>query len=585
MGFFSVFNNDAIKDVKLYKGDIPASAGGRLSSLLDIRMKDGNSKKFTGTGGLGLISSRLTLEGPIIKDKTSYIISGRRTYADLFLMFSSNEELKDNKLYFYDLNIKVNHNINENNRIFLSGYYGNDILKSEFMKMEWGNKTLSLRWNHLFSKKLFSNITLLRSQFDYDLGVPEGEANSFRWDSKLTDYAVKVDFNYYLNTSNSIKFGYILTHHEFNPGDAIGLGEESMLNEYKVPKNLALEHGIYISNEQKVGPRITVKYGLRYSIFQNIGKGTIYNFDENHNTIDSTVYPKGEIFNTYSGLEPRVGASYVLNEKSSIKASYSKTRQYVHLATNSNAGMPLDVWFPSSPNVKPQISDQIALGYFRNFKNHTIEASAEVYYKMMNNSIDFKDYAELLLNREIEGELRFGEAEAYGLELFVKMQLEKFSGWVSYTLSKSIRKIPEINSGEEYYSPYHKPHDISIVISYELSKRFLIAANWVYSTGAPATFPTGRFEYGGKVVPVYSDRNSYKMNDYHRLDLSLTYKRNKKPDKKWHGEWNLSIYNAYARKNAWTINFQQDEEDPSKTYAEKTYLFGILPSITYNFYF
>ena len=585
MGFFSVFNNDAIKDVKLYKGDIPASSGGRLSSLLDVRMKDGNSRKISGTGGIGTIASRLTFEGPIVKDKASFIISGRRTYADIFLKLFGNSDVRDNRLYFYDLNAKVNYVINENNRVFISAYYGKDIFKNPDFKMGWGNQTFTARWNHLFSKKLFSNFTFVYSKFDYELGVPEGQANSFSWISNLKDYGGKVDFNYYLNTNNTIRFGTSVIYHNFIPGTAKGLGSEAFLTEYKVQNNNALETGIYVSNEQKIGSRLTLKYGLRFSYFENVGKATIYNFDGNYDVIDSTVYGKGVFFSPYYGLEPRVGATYVLNEVSSVKASYARTKQYIHLARNSTAGTPLDIWFPSSPNVKPQIADQVALGYFRNFKKNKIEASVEAYYKYINNAIDFKDHAELLLNQQFEGELRFGTAWSYGLEFMVNYQMKKVSGWVSYTLSKTERKISGINDGNKYPATYDKPNDVSIVFNYDVSKRVTIGATWVYSTGSAVTFPTGRFEYGNIIIPIFSERNSYRMPDYHRLDLSVTLRSKEKPQRKWYHEWNFSVYNAYGRKNPWVINFKQEPDNPDITYAEMIYLFGIVPAITFNFKF
>ncbi|MCF8364691.1 MAG: TonB-dependent receptor [Bacteroidales bacterium] len=585
LGFFSVFNNDAIKDVKLYKGDIPAAYGGRLSSLLDVRMKDGNLKEFTGTGGIGLISSRLTLEGPIIKDRTSFIVSGRRTYADLFIPLFNNPDLDGSKLFFWDFNAKISHTINENNRIFASAYFGRDVFKNEFAGMGLGNNTVTVRWNHLFSKKLFSNFTLLRSRYEYELGTPEGEANSFEWKSKLVDYTAKADFNWYWNTNNTIKFGGSLIHHTFKPGEARGIGDETFFNEFIIPKKYALESGIYVSNEQKIGALLTLKYGLRLSMFNNIGPDTLYSFNEVYEMVGTKGISSGDVYNTYMNLEPRFGFTYILDEVSSIKGSYSRAAQYIHLAQNSTAGTPLDIWFPSSPNVKPQISDQVALGYFRNFKDNTFEASVEGYYKYMQNAIDFKDHAELLLNKEIEGELRFGTAKSYGLEFMIRKQKGNLTGWVSYTLSKARRDISAINNGNPYDAPYDKPHDISIVLNYNFSKRLVGGLNWVYSTGLPVTFPTGRAIWGNKIIPIYSDRNDYRMPDYHRLDISLTLKPKEKPNRKYYGEWNLSVYNAYARKNAWSINFQQDENDPYTTYAEMTYLFSIIPSISYNFKF
>jgi hypothetical protein len=585
LGFFSVFNNDAVKDVTLYKGDIPVAYGGRLASLLDVRMKEGNTKKLSGTGGIGLISSRITLEGPIANENTSFIVSGRRTYVDLFIPLLGNADLKGSKLYFYDFNFKVNHTINENNRVFVSAYLGKDVFKNEFALMGLGNTTITARWNHLFSQKLFSNFTFLKSTYQYELGTPEGEANSFTWKSRLDDYSSKADFTFYLNPENTIRFGVSTTYHAFDPGKAKGTGDETFFNEYILPKNYALESGIYLSDEQKFGSLLTLKYGLRFSICQNIGPATVYNFDKNYEAIDSTIYSKGNFYNTYSGIEPRLGITYLLTEHSSIKANYSHTIQYLQLAQNSTAGTPLDIWFPASRNVKPQVSDQGAIGYFRNFLDNKIETSVEGYYKFMQNSIDFKDHAQLLLNKKLEGELRFGESWSYGLEFMVRLTSGPLTGWVSYTLSKAERQVREINNGNPYPAPYDKPHDVSVVLNYDLSKRLAVGVNWVYSSGSPVTFPTGRAIWGNKVVPIYSDRNQYRMPDYHRLDFSMTLRGKEKPEKKFYGEWNLSVYNAYARKNAWAINFVQDTEDPYKTYAEKTYLFSIIPSISYNFHF
>jgi len=585
MGFFSVFNNDAIKDVKLYKGDIPPIYGGRLSSVLDVRMKEGNSKRFEVTGGIGIIASRLTVEGPIWKDRISFIVSGRRTYADLFLALSSEEALRDNKLYFYDLNAKVNYRIDENNHLFVSGYFGRDVFKNDFAKMSWGNSTGTIRWNHLFSKKLFANFTFVYSDYRYMLGTPEGTTTSFEWNSNLRDLGLKGDFSYYINTNNTLRFGISGTYHMISPGVAGGTGSESSYTEVKVPDNYSLETGIYAGNEQKVGEHWTFKYGLRFSLFQNIGPGTVYNFDSLYNPIDSTVYPSGQFYNTYYGIEPRIGILYTFNEKSSVKVSYSRTNQYLQLAQNSTAGTPLDIWFPASPNVKPQVADQGAVGYFRNFRRNTIETSVEVYYKHMNHVIDFKDFAQLLLNDKLEGEIREGKGWSYGAEFLVRLSEKKFGGWVSYTLSKSMRQIPEINNGDPYPAPYDKPNNIAIVANYQFLPRWSVSANWVYATGNPVTFPTGRAEIGGKVIPIYSDRNAYRYQDYHRLDLSVTFSSKVNEKKRFKWDINLSIYNVYDRHNTWSINFVQDEEDPNVTYAEKIYLFGIVPSVTFNFHF
>lgn len=585
MGFFSVFNNDAIKDVKLFKGDIPANYGGRLASVLDIRMNEGNSKKYEVNGGIGLIASRLTVEGPIVKDRSSFIVSGRRTYADLFIPLSSNEDLQGNKLYFYDLNAKINYRINENNQVFLSGYFGRDVFKNQFAGTNWGNETATLRWNHLFTKQLFSNFSLIYSNYRYSLGTPDGNNNSFEWKSNLRDIGVKGDFSYYLNTNNTIRFGASVIYHMFYPGTAKGTGSETVYTEVKVPDSYAFETGVYANNEQKLGEKFTLKYGLRFSMFQNIGPGTIYNFDSAYNPVDSTVYSSGDFYNTYAGLEPRLGLLYEFNQRHSVKASYARTNQYLQLAQNSTVGTPLDIWFPSSPNVKPQIADQVALGYFRNFRHNTIETSVEGYYKWMRNVVDFKDWAQLLLNTKLEGEIRTGQAYSYGLEFLVRLNEEKLNGWVSYTWSRTFRDIAEINGGDPYPAPYDKPHNLSIVLNYNIHPRWSISANWVYATGAPVTFPTGRAEIGGKIVPIYSDRNQYRYQDYHRLDMSVIFYSKPVPGRKFNWDLNFSVYNAYNRHNTWTVNFYQDDDNPNVTKAEKVYLFGIIPSITFNFHF
>lgn len=586
MGFFSIFNNDAVKDVKLYKGDIPAEYGGRLSSLLDIRMKDGNIKKFSGTGGVGTISSRLTVEGPIIKDKCSFMISGRRSYADLFMKLAKDTNLRSTRLYFYDLNMKINYTINDKNRLYFSSYFGRDVLKlrKEF-GINWGNNTETVRWNHIISSKLFSNVTFLFSNYDYAL-ESNTSMQGFKWQANMQDYSIKPDFTYYLNPSNTIKFGIISTYHHFNPGYAKGTGEGSVFNELKMFSSNALESAIFASNEQKINAIITLDYGLRYSVFQSVGKSTVYNFDENHESIDSTVYGKGDFYNTYSGLEPRLGIKYSLNEYSSIKASYSRTKQYIHLASNSTGGMPLDIWLPSGKNIKPRMADMGAIGYFRNFRHNTLEASVETYYKIVNNEIDFKDHAQLLLNQKIEGELRFGKAKSYGVEFMLRKQEGKFTGWISYTWARAFREIKEINDGFEYPASYDKPHNLSVVLSYDITKRINISANWIYASGAAVTFPTGRFEYGNVIVPVYSERNTYRMPAYHRLDVGATIKLGKdNPEKKFFSELNISVYNAYNRKNAWMISFEPEQSDPNSIQAYKYYLFPILPSVTYNFHF
>ena len=587
LGFFSVFNNDAVKDVTLYKGDIPAAYGGRLSSLLDVRMKDGNSKKFSMTGSVGTVSSKLTLEGPIIKDRTTFLVSARRTYADLFLPLAKDENVRKSKLYFYDFNMKLSHVINENNRLYFSGYAGKDTFKNEFASMQYGNQTASARWNHLFSKKLFFNLSLIFSNYNYGLGTPEGSATSFKWTSKMREYSARFDFTHYLSAKHTLKYGGTTMYHEFYPGSASGFGTETAFTEFILPTEYAYEHSLYASDEYKITEKFTVKYGLRFAMFQNVGSGTYYHYDADHNPVDSTIYAKGDLFNTYANLEPRFAFTYLLSPLSSVKGSYSHTAQYITLAQNSTAGTPLDIWFPATPNVKPQLCDQFSLGYFRNLKNNMYEASAEVYYKDLRNVIDFRDHAQLLLNQYIEGELRIGTGYSYGIETMIRKNDGLLTGWISYTYSRAFRKVPDpdITGGDKYPAPYDKPNSISIVANYDISKRVSISGTWVYATGLPVTFPTGRAVIAGENIPIYSNRNAYRMPDYHRLDLSVSMKGKEKPGKRWHGEWNFSVYNAYNRHNAWAINFTTDAKDPNITYAEKTYLFAVIPALTYNFKF
>jgi hypothetical protein len=588
MGFFSVFNNDALRDVKLYKGDIPANYGGRLSSVLDVRMKEGNNKKFTATGGIGLISSRLTLEGPIGSEKTSFLVSGRRTYADLFFPLLPDSGVQKSKLYFYDFNLKLNHQINERNRLYLSAYTGRDLFGQKGSSdAGFGNLTGTLRWNHLISNNVFSNLSAIVSRYDYSLQMKMGGSN-YVWKSDMLDYTLKLDFNWFPNPKNEIKFGLSSTYHDLNPCNAYIEGETSQLG-FTLPKSYALEHGLYVSNEQKIGEKLIVKYGLRYTLFQNMGSATIYTYAKgypNYSVTDTTYYPSGKIFHTYHGPEPRLGLNYILNTRSSVKASYSRTIQNMQLASNSAGGMPLDVWFPVSPNIKPQKANQYAVGYFRNFANNAVETSVETYYKQMIDVIDFKDNAQLLMNPQLEGEIRSGTAKAYGIELFVKKNNGRLNGWISYTYSKVIREIAEINNGNPYPSTYDKPNYINVILIYDVSKRVIFSTNWIYATGAPITFPVGSYMIDNTYGKYYSTRNGYRMRDYNRLDLSLTVKGKERPRKKWESEWVFSVYNAYGRHNDWMINFVQDTKNGSKISAERWYLpFVFFPGITYNFKF
>lgn len=590
LGFFSVFNSDAVKDLQIYKGGVPARFGGRLSSVLDVHMKEGNSKKFKLTGGVGTIASRLTAEAPINKGKGSFVVSGRRTYADLFLKFSSDEELRKNKLYFYDFNAKANYELNKNNRIYLSGYLGRDVFKfGDQFSMDWGNITATLRWNHLFNDKLFANTTLIYSDFEYKLGISVDQNRKFEYDSRIKDYSGKIDFSFFANPKNTIRFGFQSIHYTFFPG-VLKPGEESIFNESTIDKKYALESGIYLSNEQKIGSKLGLKYGLRLSNFNIMGKGTVYEYEagqaiSKETTTGTKEYSSWETIKSYWNLEPRLAVRYTLNEESSIKFSYNRMAQYLHLATNSSAALPFDLWVPSSQYIKPQISNQAAIGYFRNFKNDAIETSVEVYYKIMDNIPDFKDYADLLLNKQIETEFLFGQGTSYGLELFVRKNTGKLNGWISYTLSKSERKINGISNGNAYAAPSDRRHNLSIVAMYDLNKRWSFGATWVMNTGKPATFPSGSYMIEDNVISSYTERNAYRYPLYHRLDLSVTLNSKEKENKKINSSWNFSLYNAYGRKNPYTIGFRENEDNPGQTEAYKIYLFSFLPAITWNFKF
>ena len=462
--------------------------------------------------------------------------------------------------------------------------------------MNWGNITGTLRWNHLFNDKLFSNFTLIYSNFDYNLGVPEG-AQAFEWSSMIIDKNAKADFTFYANPKNTIRFGVGSIHHTFKPGQIDAL-DNSIFNDFTLPDKYAFEHSTYISNEQDVGGRLKFHYGLRVSLFQNLGVDTSYTFNtsnpENYD-VEDTVTNKSGVFNNYFNLEPRLSVRYMINEKSLIKATYNRMTQYLHQANNSTASSPLSIWFPSSRIVKPQLADQVAMGYFRNFKNNTFVTSLEVYYKKMHNTIDFRDHAELLLNNYLEGELRFGDSYSYGAELLLKKEKGKVTGWIGYTYSETKREVPEINNGNAYFAPYDRTHDISVVASYDWSKRVNLSSNWVFSTGQAITVPTGRFEYMGNIVPVFSDRNAERMPTFHRWDISLTWygkkwnekkeKKNGKKRWKYESNWNFSVYNVYRRQNAFSIVFRQNEDNPTITEAHMIYFFEIIPSISYNFKF
>jgi outer membrane cobalamin receptor len=589
-GFFSVFNGDAVKNVELIKGGIPVEYGGRLSSVLDVRMAEGNTQKLKGSAGIGLISSRLTFEGPLIKDKMSFILSARRTYADLMLPFASDTMAKNSKVYFYDLNAKVNYQINSNNRIFLSGYFGRDVNRfGEMFTMNFGNATATLRWNHVYKDKLFSNFTFIYSNFNYDLGIPNG-AMAFKWLSNIVDYSIQNDNVYYLNPSNTIRFGVQSTYHTIKPGIIRSTNNESFINSLRYPNNHGIETAVFLSNEQKLGSRLTLMYGLRYSMFNNIGSGVLYHYNHDFEAVDSTTYGKGELYHTYGALEPRFNLRLSLGRSNSLKFSYHRMTQYLQLASNSTATFPLDMWFMSNPNVKPQKADQVALGFFRNFLNNTLETSLELFYKKTYHAIDFKDHAVLVPQQYLEGELRIGGARSYGVEFLLRKQSGRLTGWISYAYVRSYRKIPLINQGKEYSPPYDKPHNVSIVANYKISKRFDTGLNWVYSSPMPVTVPVSGYYYGNIWMPEFSERGGARIpgTAYHRLDLSVNYYFT---SFKLESSLNLSVYNLYNRHNAFAVNFRDKNLDMNSSGGEtgveviKTYLFPIVPSLTYNIKF
>lgn len=595
LGFFSVFNSDALKDVKLYKGGAPAEFGGRLSSVMDIQMKDGNSKKFSMSGGIGLISSRLTIEAPIVKDKGSFILAGRRTYADVFLKLQNNESLKNSTLYFYDFNAKANYRIGEKDRIFLSGYFGRDNFGfSDQFAFDWGNATGTLRWNHLYSDKLFANTSLIFSQYNYKIRFGSDD-ETFEIGSEIQDINLKQDFDWYVNANNTLKFGANVIHHTFRPGEIeTGSGIDFVLND--IENRYSVESAVYVSNEQKIGKRWSLVYGLRGSNFAQIGPGNIFSYDNDGKVIDTTSYGDWEPVATYWGLSPRFSMNFMLDEKSSVKGSYGRTYQYLHMISNTTSASPTDIWLPSSSNIKPQVADQYSVGYFRNFMDNQLEFSTEVYYKDMRNVIDYRDGAEVTLNPTVEGELLYGIGRAYGVEFLLRKRRGKFTGWVSYTLSRTEKLFDEINNNSWYPAKQDRTHDISIVGMYNFTERITASATWVFYTGNAVTFPAGKYEIDDQVVFYYTERNGYRMPNYHRLDLGLTlYNKKtktvtdmegntKEVQKKWESSWNFSVYNAYGRENAYQITFRENAET-GKTEAVQLALFKVIPSISYNFKF
>jgi hypothetical protein len=582
LGFFSTFNSDAIKDVNLYKGGMPAQYGGRLASVLDVNMLDGNNQQFGMDGGIGLIASRLKVEGPITKNKGSFMLSGRRTYADLFLKLSSDTSVNSSVLYFYDLNLKANYQLNQNNTVYLSGYFGKDVLgySNEF-GFDWGNVTGTLRWNHVFSSKLFSNTSLIYSDFKYNVDISD-EDNDFQIASRIQNVNLKQDFHYFASNKSNIRFGLNLSRQEISPA-GIDASENSDINSLKIENRQGAELAAYISHEWKPVSKWSFLYGLRFNSYLLLGPGEFRTYDVDGDIAESTTYGKGKIVTSYFNLEPRFSANYRLSEQSSVKASYNRNTQNLHQLTNTTSTLPTDAWVLSSNNIQPQIADQGAIGYYRNFNDDKYEFSVEVYYKDMQNQIDYKNTADLQANENVEAELVYGKGKAYGLELYLKKRVGRLNGWISYTLSRSKRKFDEINEGQWFAARQDRIHDVAIVGMYQLSKRWSISGTFIYNTGNAVTFPSGKYSIGGKSTWYYTERNGYRMPDYHRLDLGATL--GSKPGGRFKSSWTFGIYNAYNRKNAYIIDFRENENNPNVTEAYKVALFGIIPSVTWNFKF
>lgn len=582
LGFFSVFNSDALKDVTLYKGGMPAEYGGRVSSVMDVRMKEGNKKGFHGTGGVGIIASRLTLEAPIVKDKGSFIVSGRRTYADLFLKLSQDTTLNSTALYFYDFNAKANYQINDRNRIFASGYFGRDVFSfGDQFGFDWGNATATVRWNHLFSEKVFSNTSFIYSNYGYRFRIGD-DKNGFGLSSSIRDFNIKEDLTWLPNPKHTVKFGLQAIYHRFIPGE-LEVGSEVTITPPEVDSRYAIESAAYIQDDYTLNQRISISYGLRYSLFSNVGPGNAYDFDTEGNITNTETYGDMEVFANSGGFEPRLSARYLIDEKSSVKGSLNRNYQYIHLLSNSVSTSPTDVYVPTSNYVKPQIADQVAVGYFRNFLENKYEFSVETYYKWLQNQIDYRNGADLILNNTVESELVFGKGRAYGLEFLLRKRSGRLTGWFSYTLSRSLRTFEQINEGDEFPARQDRIHDLSLTLVYELTKRTTISTNFVFYTGEAVTFPSGRYDFEGISVPYYTERNGYRFPEYHRLDLGVSVKL--RQTEKWKSDLNFSLYNTYARENAFTISFQEDPDNPGTTQAVRLALFKIVPSISYDFEF
>lgn len=598
LGFVSVFNADAIKDIKLYKGSIPAQFGGRTSSVLDVRQKDGNNKEFHMSGGIGVISSRLTAEGPLLNDRGSFLVAGRGSYAHLFLKMANS----DNSASFYDINLKGNYQLNAKNKLYLSGYFGRDDFSTNNFGSNYGNATANIRWNHVHSEKLFSNLSLIYSKYDYQILLDELKMD---WTADITNLNFKYDFKYYRNEKIQYDFGLSGIYYDFHPGQIKPTAPDSPINRYKIHPKYAFEGGLYLNAEHKITPLLTGYYGIRQSSFFRLGDQPVQRYKDNlpvvYNeelgiyeegvVVGEERFSRGDVIKDFYNLEPRIAFSYQLSDLASIKASYNRSAQYIHLLSNTTAVTPIDVWMPSGDYIEPQLGNQYALGYFKKFDNQSFELETEVYYKNVDNRIDYIDGSNLVGNNYIENELLRGEMRSYGIEVLLRKNTGKLTGWIAYTLSKSEQKTdgsdvggPGINYGEWYAAGHDRRHDLSITGIYKVNEKWSLSTNVVIQSGRPVTYPNGQYSYEGLSVASYAQRNANNLPLYHRVDIGAIYTPNKRPNKKWKGEWNFGIYNVYNQKNASTITFGQNAHS-GENEATRTAIFGIIPSVTYNFKF
>ena len=576
LGFFSTFNSDAIKDATIIKGNSPSQYGGRLSSVLDVKMKEGNNQDYTVNGGIGLISSKVSVEGPLQKNKSSFILSGRRTYADVFL--KATEKFKDNILYFYDLNAKANYQINAKNKVYISGYFGRDELGlGQDFGIDWGNKTGTIRWNKIISNKLFLNTSFIYSDYNYNVKLKNGETN-FNINSEIKDVNLKQDYTFYTNNQNTLRFGFNTILHNIKPSTFSG----TVINSVAKTGRNGLENAIYLTNNYKATNQLTIDYGMRLSMYTLMG-GDVYNIYENGVIGSSIKLAPSSFGKTYINPEPRITTNFRIDDEKSIKAGYARNVQHLHLLSNSVASSPSDQWIGNSYNIKPEIADQISVGYVTKVFKNNFEFTTEAYYKHLQNQIDYKDGAEINTVSDVESVLLYGIGRAYGLELLLKKKEGRLTGWIGYTLSKTERKIDGINEGKWYNARQDRTHDISVVGIYDLNARWSISGVFVYNTGDAVTYPTGKYNLQGQTLYQYAARNANRMPAYHRLDFSATYEKNK--TKRRHGSWNFSLYNVYGRENAYRISFKDDPNDPTRTQIIRTALFKWVPSVTYQFKF